>query len=375
MKKRILLILPLIALAFSAAAFAGINGTGLFAFQQGDLSIHFLELGNKYSGDCVYINYGEIDILIDAGSRQSSAATIKAYIDNYIQDGKLEYVIATHAHQDHIAGFYSSRNVTGILDAYEIGTIIDFPLTNRNTITYRRYRDSRDRAVSNGAVHYTALQCFNNEDGAQRVYDLGGGLELEILYNYYYENFTRSENNYSVCVMIIQNESRYIFTGDLEQEGEDRLTDYYEEYYGGLGHCTLYKGGHHGSKTSSGEKLMAAISPQYVCVCTCAGSSEYRASPENVFPSQGFIDRIAPYTDRIYITTLVTNYAKNEFGSFNGDIIFLVSDGSINILCSNDGSRLKDTEWFKKNRQIPEAWIMKEQESGYAVQEPSLLGL
>jgi hypothetical protein len=70
-----------------------------------DLSIHFLELGNKYTGDCVYVNYGEIDILIDAGSRQSSATTIKAYINNHIQDNKLEYVIVTHGHQDHIAGF------------------------------------------------------------------------------------------------------------------------------------------------------------------------------------------------------------------------------------------------------------------------------
>ena len=40
-----------------------------------ELSIHFLELGNKYTGDCVYIKAGNNDILIDAGSRNSSSET------------------------------------------------------------------------------------------------------------------------------------------------------------------------------------------------------------------------------------------------------------------------------------------------------------
>ena len=325
--------------------------------ENGDLSIHFLELGNKYTGDCVYINYGEIDIVIDAGSKQSSAAVIKTYIDNYSLDGKIEYVIATHAHEDHIAGFYSTRNIPGILDSFEIDTIIDFPKTNSTTATYRNYIKARENAVEKGAAHYTALQCFNNEDGAQRVYDLGGEVKLEILFNFYYENYTRSENNYSVCVRIIQNEDQYLFTGDLEYEGEERLADFYEENFGGLGKCVLYKGAHHGSNTSSTEKLMAAITPDYVCVCTCVGSSEYRAASENIFPSQGFINRIAPYTDNVYLTTYVPDYSTNNYMPFNGNIVFLVSDKKITIICSNDDRKLKDSEWFRQNRIMPEEWM------------------
>jgi beta-lactamase superfamily II metal-dependent hydrolase len=195
---------------------------------------------------------------------------------------------------------------------------------------------------------------------------LGGGVKLEILYNYYYENYARNENNYSVCVRIIQGDNQYLFTGDLEAEGEDRLVDFYETNSDGLdhgpgpgqglGHCVLYKGGHHGSNTSSTEKLMAAITPEYVCVCTCVGSSEYRAAPENVFPSQDFVDRIAPYTDKVYITTLVTDYKANQYTSLNGNIIFLVSGGVISIMCSNNDLKLKDTEWFANNRQMPDAW-------------------
>ena len=325
--------------------------------ESGDLSIHFLELGNKYTGDCVYIQYGDIDILIDAGSRQYSASIIREYIDQYIRDGKLEYVIATHGHQDHIAGFSSTRSNTGIFDAYEIGTIIDFPLTNSTTLTYTNYVGARDDAVAKGAVHYNALQCFNNEDGARREYDLGGGVRLEILYSYYYDHVSRNENNYSVCVRIVNGVEQYLFTGDLEQEGEDLLVDYYDEYFGGLGHCTLFKGGHHGSSTSSCDKLLAAITPEYVCVCTCAGTSEYSTTIPNQFPTQAFIDRIAPYTDNVYITTLIINYANNDFTSLNGNIVFLVSQGVVSVSGSNNSKKLKESEWFGVYRTMPSAWI------------------
>ena len=48
-----------------------------------ELQFHFIELGNEYTGDCTYIKAGELDILIDAGSRKSSATAIKEYVDKY----------------------------------------------------------------------------------------------------------------------------------------------------------------------------------------------------------------------------------------------------------------------------------------------------
>lgn len=323
----------------------------------GELSIHFLELGNKYTGDCVYINYGEIDIIIDAGSRTSSSSTITEYISRFIQDNKIEYVIATHAHQDHVAGFYSTKTTTGILDAFEIGAIIDYSMTNSTTVTRSNYEAARDRLVAEeGTAHYTALQCYNNKDGAQRVYELGPGVTLEILYQKFYENKSGSENNYSVCVMINQNGNRYLFTGDLEKDGEDALVEHHKANHGGLGHCVLYKGGHHGSSTSSHPKLLEAITPEYIIICTCAGSSEYSDTISGQFPTQPFIDRVAPYTDKVYVTTLMIDYSKNVFGPLNGNVVFTVKEGEITITCSGDERVLKDTEWFKEYRTTPPAW-------------------
>ncbi|MDR3075640.1 MAG: MBL fold metallo-hydrolase [Candidatus Methanoplasma sp.] len=331
---------------------------GATVTESGDLSIHFLELGNKYTGDSVYINYGETDVLIDAGSRTGSSATITGYIDQHIKDRKLEYVIATHAHQDHIAGFYSTKTTTGVLDYFEIGTIIDYPQTNSNSATRSNYEDTRDRLhEEKGTEHHTALQCYNNEGNAQRVYDLGPGVTMEILYQKYYETKTGSENNYSVCVMITQDNKQYLFTGDLEKEGEESLVDHYSKNHGGLGHCVLLKGGHHGSSTSSNTKLLEAITPEYVIICTCAGTSEYSPFIPNQFPTQEFIDRIAKYTDRVYVTTLIKNYSENDFGPLNGNVVFSVEGGKIAIICSGDDRVLKDTEWFRDNRTAPDEWV------------------
>ena len=57
---------------------------------EGELQIHFLELGNKYTGDCTYIKAGETDILSDAGSKTSSIPTISEYLNQYVTDGKLD---------------------------------------------------------------------------------------------------------------------------------------------------------------------------------------------------------------------------------------------------------------------------------------------
>ena len=104
---------------------SGGNGTVV----SGELSIHFLELGNKYTGDCVYIKAGDTDILIDAGSRGNSADDIALYLEDYVTDNTLEYLIATHAHQDHIAGFVGTSTVPGIFDSFICDIIIDFPMT------------------------------------------------------------------------------------------------------------------------------------------------------------------------------------------------------------------------------------------------------
>ena len=332
-------------------------------YVSGDLSIHFMELGNNYTGDSVYIKAGDTDILIDAGSRANSTDTTAAYIDKYCTDGVLEYVIATHADQDHIAGFAGSNSSPDIFVRYECEVIIDFPKTNKDTNTYKKYVENRDAEVEAGAKHYTALECWNEENGARRVWEVSDGIEMEILYNYFYEHDSGDENNYSVCLMFNQGDKHFLFTGDLEKEGEEYLVEYND-----LPEVELFKAGHHGSGTSSTDTLLSVIKPEIICVCCCAGSVEYTQNLANTFPYQTTVDRFAKYTDKVYVTSCgKVEWVQDEDGewkwkdvgffSLHGNITVTSSLSGVQVRCSNnDGVLLKDTDWFKENREMPDEW-------------------
>ncbi len=324
------------------------------AIKSAELSIHFLELGNKYTGDSTLIKCGNTEVLIDAGSRQNSAATINQYVSEYCTDGVLEYVIATHAHQDHIAGFVgnsSSGKYNGVLYSNKIGTLIQFAGHNSSSGIYTKYCTAVEYAQSQGTAIYTAKQCWDKTDGAQRVYylDEAQTVSMNILYNYYYDHETDDENDYSVCMLLTQQtadgEKNYLFTGDLEAKGESYLVDNND-----LPEVELFKGGHHGSYTASTEKLLSRIKPKNIAVCCCCGTTEYTSNPQNTFPAQAFIDRVCKYTENIYCTTLMIDYKNGKYESLNGNIVFYTKGGRLNLWCSNNTVKLKDTEWFKANR-------------------------
>ncbi|MCQ2382096.1 MAG: MBL fold metallo-hydrolase, partial [Clostridia bacterium] len=161
-----------------------------------DLSIHFLELGNKYTGDCTLIKVGDTEILIDAGSRASSVPAIKNYLDQFVSDKVIEYVIVTHAHQDHIAGFGTSANVKSIFDLYDIGTVIQFVNTQSNSQVYKNYCRELDEVQKRcGTQVFTALQCVEQTSGARKIYNLSSEIKLEILDQKYYHSTTAKNEN------------------------------------------------------------------------------------------------------------------------------------------------------------------------------------
>ncbi len=346
-----------------------------------NFQIHFLELGNKYTGDSTYIKAGNTDILIDAGSRGNSATSIVNYVKQYCTDGVLEYVISTHNHQDHIAGFagtsdnkaknYKGEKVskTGVLYYFDVETFIDFTYArvsikdengkdkdvnfdNKSQVSsnfgsateYGKYLAAREYAISKGTTWYTAKELW---DSNNTTFTLADGITMDILYNYYYFNETTDTNDYSVCSLFNYNEKHFLLTGDLEEEGETKLTEYYDGSTQAktLPHCTLFKGGHHGSYTASNEVLLSKITPEICCVCCCAGATEYTANSNTQFPSQAFINRIAKYTSRVYVTSMFDEENKTNV-SMNGNIVVSFNGTVVGLKATNNLTRLKDTTWF-----------------------------
>lgn len=325
----------------------------------GSVSVHFLELGNKYTGDCTYIKIGEdIDILIDCGSRSNSISYVKSYLDNYVTDGILDYVIITHAHQDHYAGFATSSKIDSIFDLFYCKTIITFSQTTTgktDTSTYKNFTRELNEAkadINTKSTVYTALECVENQNGASSnfILDQENNIYLQILDSPFYYTADSNENNHSVCCMINQGDKNFLFTGDLEGEGELELIA-----RNSLPKVELLKAGHHGSKTSSYDAFLNTVldptHPAIICVCCCAGSSEYTATIENQFPTKEFIARISHYTTLVYITTMCIDYKNNKFCSFNGSIVVSSKASETLVVdCSSNNTILKDTQWFKDNR-------------------------
>lgn len=310
--------------------------------QVAEMNVYFPQLGNRTSGDCTIIKVGNTEVLIDAGSTRGSAKTIVPYIKQYCTDGILEYVIATHAHEDHIAGFVGDSGTDGVFANFECKTIIDFAWKKTTSGISKDYITWRDKEVAAGAVHYTALQCYKETNGAKRTYELGEGVTLNILYHKYYEQSTSSENDASVCTLISQGDNHYLFTGDLESSGEKSLVE-----SNNLPKCAFYKAGHHGSNTSSSTTLIDVIQPEVVVATCCCGD-------KHGFPHQEFINNIAPYTDALYIPSYS---GSSSFVLLNGNITVSCKDGkSITVTGSNNSLKFKDTDWFKQNRTMPDAW-------------------
>jgi hypothetical protein len=240
---------------------------------------------------------------------------------------------------------------------------------------------------------------------------------MTILYNYYYYDNDRNnkidtddENNVSVCTLFTYTKDgkdhNFLLTGDLEIEGEEKLANYYNaaKPETTLPKVDLFKAGHHGSKTSSNTCLLQKIRPAICVVSCCCGTDEYTGATANQFPTQAFIDRIAPYTDRVYVTTIFNSFtietaeqAKDKktgelkfdkngnpesvktgvavgkqyihtsgYKPMNGNVCVSCNGDSVGLWASNNLIKLKDSEWFKSKvtlngveinvRDCPEAW-------------------
>lgn len=328
------------------------------------LSVHFLELGNKYTGDCVFINAGEFEILIDAGSRADSVDDIYEYVKPYV-DGQLEYVVVTHAHQDHYAGFATKNYKDSLFSKFtdneetphEIGTVVTFAQTNQKADKaglYQYFENNVKTLKEKGTERKFVNEYF--ERGASPTVKINDNVSIEFLEHKFYQEKSKTENNHSVCFQIVEtageNVYRYLFTGDLEEDGEKDLV---KQNADKMGKTRLYKAGHHGSKTSTSQELLDVIETDAICVCACAGSPEYTKNKDNQFPTQAFVDRV--YTKnagtQVFVTSLCVDYDANKFTSMNGNIVICSTGNSVTRYFSNNPTELRETEWFKTNRKLP----------------------
>lgn len=243
--------------------------------------VNFIDVGQ---GDCTLITCEGTAILIDTGE-YSECQRVISYIKNQGVK-KLDLVIGTHPHSDHIG------SMGKILKYFPIGDVIMPEIPEKlipTTSSYERFMlAAADRAKN--VIRAVPGQTYNY--GKLRVDILGPVGEYDSL------------NNYSVIAKVSYGETSVMFSGDAENIAEKNVLKKKYSF-----NANLMKVGHHGSRDASSSGWLKAVNPQYA-VISCGINNDYG------HPHKKALNRLEKNNIKYYRTDLL------------GDIVF-VSDGKI----------------------------------------------
>lgn len=204
-----------------------------------NLKIHFIDVGQ---GDSILIeDAGGKNILIDGGDR---ADQIAAGIINYLKNQKVEkldYIISTHPHADHIGG------LVDIIDSFEVGSVLDSGKIHTSK-TYENYLIKIDQE---NIDFKTPRQGDKIKIGESELIFLHPDHKLE---NY-------DLNNSSLVFVLKFGEQNFLFTGDIEEKVERELLAENPKLK-----VNLIKVPHHGSKTSSSVNWIKNLDPDLAVI-------------------------------------------------------------------------------------------------------------
>lgn len=195
------------------------------------LKVHYLDVGQ---GDSIFVELPNNEtMLIDAAESYQSENIIN-YLKN-LNYQKIDYVIGTHPHTDHIGG------LKDIINTFEIGKIY-MPKVVSTTKTY----ESLLMAIKDKNLK------INTAKAGTSIIDTDA-LKINILAP---NNSTYTElNNYSVVTKITYGTTKFLFMGDSEKLIENEIKENVT--------ADVIKIGHHGSNTSSSIDFIKKVNAKY----------------------------------------------------------------------------------------------------------------
>lgn len=210
------------------------------------LAVHYIDVGQA---DCILLSCGGEYMLIDGGNA-ADGLTVRSYLENAGVD-KLDLMVATHPHEDHIGGLAT------VLTYFEAETIWTTEITYSNS-TIRKFLDAADQQdapVVQPELGETFLL------GSAMVTVLG-----PVRKNY------DDVNDLSLVLLVEFEDTRFLFTGDMETKAEGHMLDYWGEDFNWK--CDVLKAGHHGSYSSTGYRLLREVAPTWA-VIPCGYQNDY----------------------------------------------------------------------------------------------------
>jgi competence protein ComEC len=256
----------------------------------------FLDVGQA---DCILLKTNDQAMLIDAGNTGQDKLVL-----NYLSDygvTKLDYLVATHPHADHIG---SMTSVVKAMDS--VGTVI-MPDKVHTTKTYENLL----KAIEERNIHLTIPKPGD-------IFTMGAA-NIQVLAPANAKQQT-DLNECSIVLRVTFGDIVFLFTGDAGTvlENEQLASDFSLK-------ADVLKVGHHGSRTSSTQKYLDAVAPSYAVICCGAGNTYGHPHKEAMTRLTG---------------TGAAIYRTDE----NGTIIFVTDGKTVTVSVTRGTAELYGTE-------------------------------
>lgn len=245
----------------------------------GQLKVHYINVGQ---GDSILIQQGSQTMLIDTGTSESRSSLI-AYLNNQ-NISKIDVLVLTHPHEDHIGG------AEAVIKGFDIGAIY-MPKVTANTKTFK----SVVSAVSKKGLKAKAPNAGDTFNIGSANCTILGPINRK----------AKDLNTYSIVIKLVFGNNKFMFTGDAQTcNEEDMLNKGFDLS------ADVLKVGHHGSHTSTSSAFLNKVNPKYA-VISCGQSNDYG------HPHKVTMDRLKAKGITVYRT-----------------------DESGNIVCISDGNNI-----------------------------------
>lgn len=279
MKKKGIISFIAIVLIAMTILIACEDGSMPTKFPEANLIVHYIDVGQ---GDSTLVMFPNNEVaLIDAGTRAGRLDLVK-YLKQF-KIKKIDYLIGTHPHEDHIGG------LPEVIRNFEIGKVYLPNKTNNTQIFEELLNEIKDHnlKITEGK---TGVKIIDSQD--LKFYTLAPSKEY------------KNTNNNSIVTKIIYKDFATLITGDAEKEAE---SDMIKE-----GHnlkADILRLGHHGSNTSSTEEFLDKVDPAYAII-SLGKDNTYGHPDMEVMDSLAKRNIVALRTDELGSIVLQTDGEK-----------------------------------------------------------------
>ncbi len=255
------------------------NSGELPAANGAQICVKYIDVGQ---GDSEFIKLPDGEtILIDAGEKKSAENVISLLNDMSVK--KIDYLVATHPHADHIGG------MADVIDSFDIGRIY------------------MPRADYDSKTYLTMLE--KTDDKGLKINTVTAGVEIPLSCEVKAEFLApcsssyESTNDYSAVLKLTYGKTKFLFCGDAEKLSENEMLSKKYDLS-----ADVLKVAHHGSKTSSSEAFLDKVNPKYAII-SCGINNKYS------HPSDETMDKLSKRNIEVFRTDkmgTITIYSDGE---------------------------------------------------------------